>query len=265
MIDDLAADRKARGRCPAAGSARRRPGGTSRRPCACSVGGHAGAVVAHLDDQTPPPSRAQRDRRPGRRPAGTNFAALESRFSITWVSRSGSARSGGTRVGQVEHRPRRRARGTARRWSRTASRDQRAQVDVGRCATRRGPTSILAMSSTWLTSRLSRSLSETMMRRNSCALLGLHVGVVEHQLGEGADRGQRRAQLVGHRGHEVVLQVVEALQLLVGGAQLGGRRLQRARLLLERARVAAQLRRLVEDLDHVVDARAAPPARPRRP
>ena len=92
-----------------------------------------------------------------------------------------------------------------------------------------------------------------MIPRNSARCSALHVRVVEHQLGEGADRGQRRAELVGDRGHEVVLQVVEALQLLVGGAELAGRLLERARLLLERAGVAAELRGLVEDLEHVVD------------
>jgi len=35
------------------------------------------------------------------------------------------------------------------------------------------------------------------------------------------DRGERRAQLVRDRGHEVVLEPVQALQLLVGLAQLG--------------------------------------------
>ena len=50
-----------------------------------------------------------------------------------------------------------------------------------------------------------------MMPRNCCALRRRHVGVVAHHLRERADRGQRRAQLVRHRGHEIVLQAVEAL------------------------------------------------------
>ena len=210
------------------------------------VGGHAGAVVADLDDEAVAVA-AQARPRPGRRSRGTNLAALDSRFSITCISRSGSARSGGTASG--------RSSATAAPRSRNSSAVVVHRVAASARAGRRRsmchsawPDSILAMSSTWLTRRLSRSLSATMMPRNCCALPGVHVRVVEHQLGERADRGQRRAQLVGHRGHEVVLQVVEALQLLVGGAQLGGRALERARLLLERARVAAQLRRLVEDL-----------------
>ena len=66
-------------------------------------------------------------------------------------------------------------------------------------------------------------------------------------LGERADRGERRAQLVGHRRDEVVLQPVELLQPLVGRAQLGGRRLELARLLLELVAVGDHLRGLVED------------------
>ena len=86
------------------------------------------------------------------------------------------------------------------------------------------------------------------------AVLDVDVGVVEHHLGERADRGQRRAQLVRHRGHEVVLEAVELLQLLVGGAQLGGGGLERARLLLELVRVGPHLRGLVEDVHDLAKA-----------
>ena len=85
------------------------------------------------------------------------------------------------------------------------------------------------------------------------ALRRLDVGVVEQDLGERADRGERRAQFVRHRRDEVVLQPVELLQPLVGLAQLGGRRLQLARLLLEPVAVDDHLRRLVEDFAHLVD------------
>jgi hypothetical protein len=62
------------------------------------------------------------------------------------------------------------------------------------------------------------------------ALRRRHLGVVAHQLGDRANRGQRRAQLVGHGGHEVVLQPVQAQELRVGGAQLAGRAFQRCDL-----------------------------------
>ena len=171
---------------------------------------------------------------------------------MTCMSRSGSARISGSLGGQGQFDRSSPLAETARTWRARRSR-RAARMSTSALCHSACPDSILAMSSTWLTRRLSRSLSETTIRRNSCALTGLHVGRVEHQLGQGADRGQRCPQLVGHRGHEVVLQVIEALQLLVGGAQLDGRHLERARLVLERARVAAQLRGLVEDLDYVVD------------
>ena len=85
------------------------------------------------------------------------------------------------------------------------------------------------------------------------ALPELDVGVVEQDLGERADRRERRAQLVRHRRDEVVLQPVELLQPLVGLAQLGGRRLELARFLLEPVAVDDDLRRLVEDVAHLVD------------
>jgi hypothetical protein len=87
------------------------------------------------------------------------------------------------------------------------------------------------MSSTWLTRRDRRSLSATTMLEELLALRGVHLRVVTHQLGKGADRRQRRAQLVRHRRHEVVLEPVQALELAV----------QRA-----------HLRRLVEQAQHVV-------------
>ena len=65
------------------------------------------------------------------------------------------------------------------------------------------------------------------------ALLGVHVGVLEQDLREGADRSERRAQLVAYRRYEVVLHPVELLQLLVRRAQLGSGRLELVRLLLE--------------------------------
>jgi hypothetical protein len=52
-------------------------------------------------------------------------------------------------------------------------------------------------------------------------LAELDVGVVEQDLGERADRRERRAQLVRHRRDEIVLQPVELLQPLVRFPQLG--------------------------------------------
>ena len=51
------------------------------------------------------------------------------------------------------------------------------------------------------------------------ALRAVHLRVVAHQLGQCADAGQRGAQLVGDAAHEVVLQRVQALELLVERTQ----------------------------------------------
>ena len=96
------------------------------------------------------------------------------------------------------------------------------------------------MSSTWLTRRLRRSVSSTTRPRNCWRCCAVHLRVVAHQLGEGADRGQRRAQLVRHRGHEVVLQPVQALELAVQRAHLRG--------LVEHAQHVVRRQRLL--LDH---------------
>ena len=53
-------------------------------------------------------------------------------------------------------------------------------------------------------------------------LCTVHLRIVAHQLGEGADRGQGGAQFVGHRRHEVVLQPVQALELAVERPHLRG-------------------------------------------
>ena len=58
------------------------------------------------------------------------------------------------------------------------------------------------------------------------ALGRVHAGVVAHQLGQRPDRGERRAQLVRDRRHEVVLEPVQALELFIGRAQLAGGALQ---------------------------------------
>src|SRR5439155_16536285 len=45
---------------------------------------------------------------------------------------------------------------------------------------------------------------------------------VEQRLGVGPDRGERRAQLVRHRAHEVALERVQLLHVLAGLLQLAG-------------------------------------------
>ncbi len=87
------------------------------------------------------------------------------------------------------------------------------------------------------------------------ALRGAHARVVVKDFAERAHRCKRRAELVADRRDEVVLETVELLELLVGGAQLAARRLELARLLLEPAAVLDHLRRLVEDRHHLVEAR----------
>ena len=85
------------------------------------------------------------------------------------------------------------------------------------------------------------------------ALGFVEAGIVVQDLGEGADRGQRRAQLVRDGGDEIVLEPVELLQPLVGGAQLlrGGDQL--ARLALELVAVGDDLRGLVQHAAHLGD------------
>ena len=72
-------------------------------------------------------------------------------------------------------------------------------------------------------SRVRRSLSLMMICEELAALFDRQIRVVVQDFAEGADRGERRAQLVGHRRDEVVLQPVELLEPLVGGAELVGR------------------------------------------
>ena len=85
------------------------------------------------------------------------------------------------------------------------------------------------------------------------ALLLIEIGVVAQDFAERANRGQRGANLVAHRGDEIVLQLVELLEALVGGSKFGRRRLELARFLFELARIDHQLRGLVEDLQDLVD------------
>ena len=101
--------------------------------------------------------------------------------------------------------------------------------------------------------------------QEALALADLDLRVVVEDLGEGADGGQRGAQFVGHGGHEVVLEPIQLLEALVGGAQLRGGRLQLPGLLLQLPAVGADLGGLVQDVQDLVDAPGPPPRSPRRP
>src|SRR5712691_6604107 len=87
------------------------------------------------------------------------------------------------------------------------------------------------------------------------ALAFVQAGIVVEDLRERADRSERRAQLVSHGGNEVVLQAIELLQPPVGAPQLVGRRLQLLRFLLQLPAVSKNLRRLVDDVHHLVTAK----------
>src|SRR6266496_6572369 len=69
------------------------------------------------------------------------------------------------------------------------------------------------------------------------SLVLLEGRVVQQDLGERTDRGERCAQLVAYRGNEIVLEPVELAQPLVRAPQFRRGGLERARLLLEAAAV----------------------------
>ena len=79
------------------------------------------------------------------------------------------------------------------------------------------------------------------------ALVGGHLRIIGHHLGQRPDRRQWCAQLVRDRRHEIILQPVQSHELIVGRAQLGGGTLQRTRFFFQRAGMATQLGGLVED------------------
>ena len=82
----------------------------------------------------------------------------------------------------------------------------------------------------------------------------VELGVVVEDLGERADRGERRAELVRDVRDEVVLHLVELLEPLVRAPELRVRARELARLLLELPAVLHDLRGLVEDGHHLVHA-----------
>src|SRR3546814_2737230 len=88
----------------------------------------------------------------------------------------------------------------------------------------------------------------------AAAVADIDLRIIEQDLAERADRGQRRAQLVADRREELVLHAVELLEARIGLAQLGGQRLQLARLLLQAVAVLDDLRGFLADLHPLVDA-----------
>src|SRR3546814_19925219 len=99
----------------------------------------------------------------------------------------------------------------------------------------------------------------------AAAVADIDLRIIEQDLAERADRGQRRAQLVADRREELVLHAVELLEARIGLAQLGGQRLQLAPLLLQAVPVLDDLSGFLADPHHPVDTgtRAlGPPAHP---
>ena len=204
VLDDLAADRQAQAGALRPVAAASPPWRNSRTPMRCRA--HAGAVVLHLDAQR---RRRQLACASRCRPAG-NLAALDSRFSSTCVSRSGSARSA-ARCGQVEHFSRGAALAEHLGGGRGRLLDSSAAGRRRRCAIRRGrprswPCPAPGSGATGARSRRRRC-------RGTAGAARLHQRVVAHQLGERADREAACAARASP-GHEVVLQPVQALQLL---------------------------------------------------
>ena len=85
------------------------------------------------------------------------------------------------------------------------------------------------------------------------ALVDSELGVVVQDLGEGADRGERRAQLVRHGRQELVLAPIEFLEAVVDVAQLLRRDLELVGLLLELAARGEHPRGLVQEIDDLAD------------
>ncbi len=175
------------------------------------LGRDAGAVVGDADLDAVMAARRRRYRRCRRR-SGENFTALDSRLITTCISWSRSrehrrAWPAGDRISSATLRSLKSCAGRGDSPPRAALARGRPPRSASRSVRPRS----CARSSTWLIRRVSRSLSLMMIARNSLALARRQVGVVMQDLRERADRGQRRAQLVGDRRDEVVLEPVELL------------------------------------------------------
>ncbi len=86
------------------------------------------------------------------------------------------------------------------------------------------------------------------------ALRQIDLRIFVQHFRERPDRSQRRAQLVGHGGNEIVLHPIQLAQALIGLAQFRRGNSQFQRLLFQFARVGAHLGSFVENIHHLVDA-----------
>ena len=188
-----------------------------RARCAC---GHAGAVVLHLHggagvvDPQPQHDAAcpARARTWPRWTAGSAAPASAGRRR-----RAAAATAGGNL--QFQHGAPLAQHLAARSAPPAAAARRRSTSVLCHSA---WPDSILAMSSTWLTRRLSRSVSATTMPRNCwrCAASISASSTISSASARMLVSGVRSSCVTLR--HEVVLQPVQALELLVGGAQLVG-------------------------------------------
>ncbi len=140
--------------------------------------------------------------------AGTNLAAFESRLMSTCTRRSRSARTMGTASGSREStRDVLRSEQVGRGGERVF--DHCLEVDLGHVPLR---------TTGFELGEVEHLIDES---RETLAFLGddgqelvplrrVEIGIVVQDLGERADRGQRRAELVRHGRHEVVLRVDRA-------------------------------------------------------
>ena len=187
VLDDGAADGQAQP-VPCGRFAASPPWRNFSNTSACCPGGTPGPLSCTSTTSEPARGCSRTLTRPPS--AGTNLAALDSRFNTTCSRRSGSARSSGTRSGLRSSSTAPRSRNSSEvvctAWSSSVPRSTSADCQSA------WPDSIFAMSSTWLTRRDSRSDSDT-TRPRKCWRCAASIAVVAHQLGQCADAGQRRA------------------------------------------------------------------------
>ena len=179
-----------------------------------------------------------------------NLTALDSRLTTTWTMRSRSARTLGTRPGRLRSRRTLRSRNSWLVEAAVSSITSRMSSSDSCHSTR--PDSRRETSSTWPISRRQALGLLDDDAEEARALRGRQLRVVVQDLGEGADRGERRAQLVRHGGDELVLHAVELGEALVRRAQLLRGALELLRLLLEAVAVDHDLRGFVQHRAHFV-------------
>ena len=196
MLDDLAADRE-----PEPGPLRLRGQRVAdlaelledRAPGPC------GAIPGPLSRTCDPDlagQRAERDRDPAAR-VRAELRRVGEQVDRTCTRRSRSAKTGGTSAGRSTSSVAPLSANSplvAATACSITSRGSTSRV----CHSAR-PDSILARSSTWLMSRVSRSVLVNDDREVLARLASVELRVVVEDLGERADRGERRAQLVRDR------------------------------------------------------------------